>query len=154
MPVVVYRAREIITLDASCPIATAVAVNDGRVLHVGTYEEVSDGLRDQTFSTNDQFIDRVMVPGFIEAHGHLTLDGSLGHLVWTGYDDRRRPDGSVSKGCRSLGDVIERLRERANDVTGTVVGLSNQSGTYNLAIQDSAGSVTYAPVSSVQDIGS
>ena len=122
MPVVVYRAREIITLDASCPIATAVAVNDGRVLHVGTYGEVSDGLRDQTFSTNDQFIDRVMVPGFIEAHGHLTLDGSLGHLVWTGYDDRRRPDGSVSKGCRSLGDVIERLRERANDVTGTVVG--------------------------------
>jgi flagellar basal-body rod modification protein FlgD len=42
----------------------------------------------------------------------------------------------------------------SSNVTGTVVGLSNQSGTYNLAIQDSAGSVTYAPVSSVQDIGS
>ena len=122
MPVVVYRASEIVTLDPGYPVATAVAVRDGRVLHVGTYEEITDALRDQIFSTNDQFRDQVMVPGFIEAHGHLFMDGALGQLVWTGYDDRRRPDGSFAKGCRTIEDVIERLRERAKNAEGTVVG--------------------------------
>jgi flagellar basal-body rod modification protein FlgD len=38
------------------------------------------------------------------------------------------------------------------NVTGKVVGLSNQNGVYQLAIQDSSGAVTFAPVSSVQAV--
>ncbi|MFZ1063173.1 MAG: amidohydrolase [Acidimicrobiales bacterium] len=122
MPVTVYRAREIVTLDANCPLASAVAVLDERVLHVGTYQEVTEALRDTVFETDDRFLDDVLVPGFIEAHGHLYMDGALGHLAWTGFDDRPRPDGTVARGCTSITAVLERLREHAHQERETVVG--------------------------------
>jgi predicted amidohydrolase YtcJ len=122
MSVVVFRAREIVTLDANCPLAEAVAVLDERVLHVGTYREVIEALRDTEYVTDDRYLDYVLVPGFIEAHGHLYMDGALGHLIWTGYDDRPRPDGTVARGSRSIAEVIERLRELASDGRETIVG--------------------------------
>ena len=122
MSVVVFRAREIVTLDSNCPLAEAVAVLDERVLHVGTYQEVIEALRDTEYLTDDRYLDHVVVPGFIEAHGHLYMDGALGQLMWTGYDDRPRPDGSVARGSRSIAEVIERLRELASDGRETVVG--------------------------------
>ncbi len=122
MLITVFRAREIVTLDSSCPVADAIAVRDGRVLHVGMYREVRDALNDEEFDVDERFLGCVIVPGFIEAHGHLLMDGALGQLVWTGFDDRPRPDGTVAKGCRNIEDVIERLRERAKESNTTVVG--------------------------------
>jgi hypothetical protein len=122
MSIVIYRAREVITLDVNCPIADAIAVMDCRVLHVGCFDEVSEALRDQAFDVNTQFLENVIVPGFIEAHGHLFMDGALGHLVWTGYDDRPRPDGTIAQGCRTISEVIARLRDRADESEAEVVG--------------------------------
>ncbi|MHB1209473.1 MAG: amidohydrolase [Acidimicrobiales bacterium] len=122
MSIVVYQAREVLTLDRSCPRGEAVAVSEGRILHVGTYAEVIEALRDQEFRVDDRYAEHVLVPGFIEAHGHLFSDGALGQLVWTGYDDRPRPDSSVALGCRTLDDVISRLSERARSSDTMVVG--------------------------------
>jgi hypothetical protein len=119
--VTVYRAREIVTLDANCPSAEAVAVSGERILHVGTHDEVVEALRDRTFETDLRYAERVIVPGFIEAHGHITMDGALGQLVWTGFDDRPRPDGTPAVGCRSIEEVVERLREHANGDKHTIV---------------------------------
>ena len=47
------------------------------------------------------------MPGFIEAHGHLMSDGALGQLVWTGCEDRPRPDGTIARGCRTIEEVID-----------------------------------------------
>jgi len=88
---------------------------------VGSYDEVVAALGDQSFSVNDTYEDDVIVPGFIEAHGHLYMDGALGELVWAGYDDRRRPNGQVAEGCRSVEELIGRLRVSAADGRGTVV---------------------------------
>lgn len=122
MPVVVYRASEVVTLDRSCPQGDAVAVRDGRVLHVGTFTEVARHLGDQDFTVDNRYLGHVIVPGFIEAHGHLFSDGALGQLVWTGFDDRRRPDSSVARGCKSVEEVVARLAERAQRTHQTVVG--------------------------------
>lgn len=122
MSIVVYRAREVVTLDPSYPSGEAVAVSQGRILHVGSNAEVADALRDQDFTVDARYAEHVIVPGFIEAHGHLFSDGALGQLVWTGFDDRPRPDTSVARGCQSLEDVISRLRERASVSDTPVVG--------------------------------
>jgi predicted amidohydrolase YtcJ len=67
VPITAYWAREIVTLDSNCPSAEVVAVLDERILHVGTYGEAVEALRDQMFTTNDRYANSVIVPGFIEA---------------------------------------------------------------------------------------
>ena len=119
---VVFQARQIVTLDRSCPHADAVAVRDGRVLHVGALDQVLGLVRDQDFTLDNRYGEQVIVPGFIEAHGHLFSDGALGQLVWTGFDDRPRPDSSVARGCRTVEDVIVRLSDRARETGTTVIG--------------------------------
>ena len=62
---------DIITMDDAVPSAEAVAIRDGRILVVGSAEDVTraagaDALvRDLGGAT--------LVPGFIDAHGHLAI---------------------------------------------------------------------------------
>ena len=77
MSIVIYRAREIVTLDKSCPIATAIAVKDERILSVGTFEDVVENLSNDSFEVDNRFENFVIIPGFIEAHGHVFSEGML-----------------------------------------------------------------------------
>ena len=70
---VIYTARKIITMHASNPEATAVAVRDGRVLAAGTLEECAAWGEHEV---DRRFEDKVLIPGFVEAHGH-TADGMI-----------------------------------------------------------------------------
>lgn len=69
--VTIFLNVEVITVDEALPQAEAVAVRDGRILAVGTREEVSRAagagarLRDLGGA--------VLVPGFIDTHGHLAI---------------------------------------------------------------------------------
>jgi hypothetical protein len=103
----IYPAAAIHTLDPSRPSAEAVAVSDGRVLAVGTMDELLtiDG------AVVDGSLERfTLLPGFVEAHCH-TMAGGMWLHTYCGYHERRGPDGRVWSGCRSMNDVIERLRE-------------------------------------------
>jgi hypothetical protein len=63
----------IATADPSAPLVDAMAVRDGRVLALGTADEL-DGLR----GTDTEIVeagDRVVVPGLIEPHMHLWSTG-------------------------------------------------------------------------------
>ncbi len=105
----VFIAALIHTMDPSCPQATAVAVRDGRILHVGEESEVLSHLQGTTYEVDRRFESVVLVPGFVEAHGHLVANGMVDQYVWLGFDDRPRPDGSIARGCRSIDEVVERL---------------------------------------------
>lgn len=103
----IFTARQIVTMHASNPYATAVAVRDGKVLAVGSFEEClawGDAEVDHTFA------DKVLVPGFVEAHGH-SLDAMVVKFPYVGYHDYPLADGTVAKGLTSYRDVIERLRQ-------------------------------------------
>lgn len=69
--VTLFLNAEIITVDEALPQAEAVAVRDGRILAVGTREEVSRAagagarLRDLGGA--------VLIPGFIDTHGHFAM---------------------------------------------------------------------------------
>ena len=94
-------------MDSNIPVATHVAVQEGRILAVGD-ENIVDiwggGVADQTFA------DAVIMPGFVEAHAHMTA-GALWRYAYAGYFDRVDPSGKVWKGQTSIEEVISGLNK-------------------------------------------
>ncbi|MFM9133737.1 MAG: amidohydrolase [Actinomycetota bacterium] len=113
----ILRARRIVTLDESMPIADAVAVADGKILHTGTYAEVAADLAGLGAITDDSFGDRVIVPGFIAGHSHLLDEGSLSRFAWVGSYDRRTPDGGVQPGCPTHQSALDRIARAVAETT-------------------------------------
>ena len=74
----VFVARDIITMNASRPHATHVAIRDGRIIGAGSAEDAESW---GPFTLNEDFADKVLVPGFVEGHAlelhfHI-LEGGL-----------------------------------------------------------------------------
>lgn len=92
---------EIITVDDKKMKAEAVAVKDGKILKVGTKEDVMN-----TKGENTEVIDlkdKTMTPGFIDAHGHLGLEV----LVAEWADIQAPPYGD----CTDIDSIIEKMKK-------------------------------------------
>ncbi|MFO1200323.1 MAG: amidohydrolase [Burkholderiaceae bacterium] len=105
MTTTVFRARAIHTMDPVHPRATHVAVRDGRVLGVGTPESLRAW---GPFELDERFAERVLLPGFVEAHCHVT-EGTSWRRPYCGFHDRVDPDGRRWPGALSIDDVVARL---------------------------------------------
>jgi predicted amidohydrolase YtcJ len=108
--ITIYTAKTIVTLDPGTPSGQAVAVMGGRILGVGTLDEVRGWVTNQGFEIDRRFQDAVIVPGFIEAHMHPQITGVLWQGVYVGRFDRTSPDGIPNAGLATKQAVIERLR--------------------------------------------
>ena len=73
----VYPARSIITMNASQPRATAVAVREDRIVEVGSMETLRPWLDRHEHRIDDRFKDQVLLPGFIDPHLHPTMAAVL-----------------------------------------------------------------------------
>lgn len=111
--ITIYTAKTIVTEDPGTPTAEAVAVLDGKILGVGTLDEVKGWVTDQEVEIDRQFQDAVIVPGFIEAHMHPQITGVLWLGVYVGRFDRTSPDGTLVKGLDTKQAVLERIKEAA-----------------------------------------
>ena len=75
-PLIVYRAKKFYTMDPGWPQATVVAVQDGKILSVGRdLEDLQPWLKGREFKLDETLKDKIVLPGFIEAHGHPLLGG-------------------------------------------------------------------------------
>lgn len=89
------------------PVATCVAVRDGRILAVGDERQAvawGEGEWD------DRFAGKVLMPGLVEGHSHL-FEGKLWQYPYVGYYNRRGPDGRLWEGLRSFDAVVAHLRK-------------------------------------------
>ncbi|HEY6992883.1 MAG TPA: amidohydrolase [Xanthobacteraceae bacterium] len=111
--ITIYTAKTIVTLDPGTPTAEAVAVMNGKILSVGTLDEVRGWITNQEFEIDRRFQDAVIVPGFIEAHMHPQFAGVLWEGVYVGRFDRIAPDGTPIRGLETKAEVIARLRNAA-----------------------------------------
>ena len=84
----IFKASRIVTMNASLPLATHVAVREGRILGMGG-PELLDAFGPVT--VDDRFAGDVIVPGFVEGHGHAA-DG----LMW------RNPSPAISRARRRM----------------------------------------------------
>lgn len=107
MSTTIYQARKILTMNPARPLATHVAVRDGRILGAGALDELSGW---GPYELDTRFADKVLMPGLVEGHSHL-MEGVFWRFVYCGWFDRRDPDGRTWPGAKSLDAVIERLRE-------------------------------------------
>ena len=69
----IYAGGSIITIDDANPRAEAVAVKGGRIVAVGSADEVMAHKGASTKMVD--LAGRTMVPGFVDAHGHATIGG-------------------------------------------------------------------------------
>ena len=60
--VVIYSAKEIVTLDPARPTAQAVAVVGDRILAVGSLDELKAAAGPQPYTVNTTFANQVIVP--------------------------------------------------------------------------------------------
>jgi predicted amidohydrolase YtcJ len=105
-PCVIYPARGVLTMDPSKPRAAAVAVRDGRILGVGDPEALAGW---GPHRVDERYADRVLLPGFVEAHSHL-LEGGIWDHPYVGFYPRRGPDGALWPGLNNTSAVAEGLR--------------------------------------------
>ena len=106
-PITIFQARRIITMNPSRPEATHVAVRDGRILGAGPLEELSGWGPAQV---DDRFRDKVLLPGFVEGHSHVS-EGAFWRMLYVGFHDRVDPNGRTWPGLDSLAAVIGRLAD-------------------------------------------
>lgn len=106
-PTTIYVAKKIVTMNGYLPEATAVAVREGKILCVGTLEECQMWGK---ATIDDTFQDRVLVPGFVEGHGH-TAQGALAIMPYVGFYEAPQADGSIARGIKDYDELIARLKE-------------------------------------------
>ncbi|MGZ8368389.1 MAG: hypothetical protein ACXWVK_06745 [Rhodoplanes sp.] len=111
--ITIYTAKRIVTLDPGTPSAEAVAVMNGKILGVGTLDEVRGWITNEEFEIDRRFQDAVIIPGLIEAHMHPQITGVLWQGVYVGRFDRTAPDGTSIKGLETKQAGIEQLRNAA-----------------------------------------
>jgi len=101
----IFQARKILTMNLSQPLATHVAVRDGRILGAGSLDELKSWGDHQLDTT---FADKILMPGLVEGHSHVS-EGVHWRFVYCGYFDRTDPDGKTWNGLKSIDEVIARL---------------------------------------------
>ena len=86
------------------PAATHVAVHEGRIVAVG---DANDFVHASN-QVDDQFADKILLPGLVEAHSHAT-EGTFWRHTYCGFFDRMDPDGQVWTGLGSTEAIVKRL---------------------------------------------
>ncbi len=119
MTITIYPARRLITMNPRQPEAAAVAVKDGRILGVGSVEDL---LKWGPATIDERFKDKVIMPGLIEGHCHLK-EGGMWSWTYLGWFDRRDPSGHVWAGLKSMQAVVERLTQVDAEMTAKGLAL-------------------------------
>ena len=104
----IYFNGKIITVDDDNPKATAVAIKDGKIIYVGDIRGSKPLMADSTRQIDLQ--GRTMVPGFVDAHGHVVNAGfqaASANLL-------PEPDGPVN----SFAQVVETIKAWEGTATG------------------------------------
>jgi predicted amidohydrolase YtcJ len=98
----VLKNGKIVTIDEKESIAEAVAVKFGRILAVGTNDEIKGYVGETT-----KIIDlkgRTVTPGLIDSHCHQTASGARKYVT---------VELSEESGIHSIADIQKRLAEKA-----------------------------------------
>lgn len=104
---IIFTGDHIITLEPDLPTVAAVAVAGREIIATGSLDDV---LRHQTDATRViELGDRALIPGFIDAHGHMTFVARLIEII----DLASPPVGIVE----NIDDVVTLVRQRIDEDT-------------------------------------
>jgi predicted amidohydrolase YtcJ len=112
---VIYTAKEIVTLDPAKPTAQAVAVVGDRILATGSLDELKVAAGSQPYSVNATFAEQVIVPGFIAQHDHPLLAALTMTSTIIAIEDWVLPQGT-SKAANGRDEYLKRLADASAGV--------------------------------------
>jgi predicted amidohydrolase YtcJ len=110
-------AKKVITMDPGWPNATAIAVRDGKILSVGSMEDLKPWLINSPYEIIDIFKDKIILPGFIEPHSHPIMGGLMLSLPLLSYFDQPNPYGPTFEGLKSKSLMLAKLGEYNKNLT-------------------------------------
>lgn len=122
--ITVFVAKKIVTMDPGWPEGTAVAVKDGRILSVGTIEDLEPWLKRFPYTIDERFKDKVIYPGFVEAHGHPVMGSIAISRPPLSYFPLRNPYGPDFPGVKTLPEAVAALKgyvAKANSPTEPIM---------------------------------
>lgn len=96
---------QVLTMDATNRIADAVVIDGGKVIAVGSLEEVQPYIDDATELTD--LGGKTLIPGIIDAHGHFPITG----MMQLGVDLNSPPIGAVTTMAELLAAVAKKTAE-------------------------------------------
>lgn len=102
----IYVAKKIVTMNPARPVATHVAVRDGKIVGAGSLDELTGW---GEYTLDEQFSDKVLMPGLVEGHSH-TMEGMLWRYAYCGFFDRMDPNGKIWPGLKTIDDVLAHLK--------------------------------------------
>ncbi|MDE2452933.1 MAG: amidohydrolase [Burkholderiales bacterium] len=108
----IFTARRIHTMDESLPVATAVAVSEGRIVAVGSLEDMAPWREGRAVTVDDRFARHVLLPGLIDNHIHPFLGALLMPTEHIAPEAWRQADGSMRPAARTPEDYRRLLHER------------------------------------------
>jgi predicted amidohydrolase YtcJ len=101
----VYTAKSVITMNASMPRASAIAVRNGRIIEVGDLASMKPWLDASEHRIDTRFADSIITPGFIDPHLHPTMAAVLLPMHFITAMEWRLPWGTVKPVTTAQGFV-------------------------------------------------
>ncbi len=105
----IYTAKKIITMEPALPEATAVAVANGKIVAVGSLEDLKPWTSKFDSTIDRTFADKILMPGFIDPHIHPSLPAVLTQFSFLAPDDWSLPTGEFP-GARTPEQYLESLQ--------------------------------------------
>lgn len=106
----IFTARRIWTLEPDRPVAEAVAVKDGRIVSVGSLEEVRAAVAPAAFAVDERFAGKTILPGFVDPHVHPALGATILSMEIVSAVSWATPEGRTVA-VRGREAFLDRLRE-------------------------------------------
>lgn len=112
-PITVFVAKKIITMDPAWPEATAVAVRDGKILSVGSLADLKPWVNKFPYKIDKTFENKIIMPGFIEPHGHPLIGGTAMSRPPLTYLPLPSPYGPTFPGVKTKAEAMALLKTYA-----------------------------------------
>ena len=109
--ITVFVAKKVVTMDPSNPTATAVAVSDGKILSVGSLEDLKPWTDKYPTQINREFADKVIYPGFVDPHEHPLQGGVSSTSYPLTYFPLPSPWAKPFPGVKTLPAAMAKLKE-------------------------------------------
>ena len=131
--VTVFTAKKFRTMDPGRPLADAVAVLNGRILSLGTLDQMKPWLERYNVTIDDSLQDKIVLPGLIEPHSHCWMSAGfmavdyIGPLPWPGIDGMNPAHPHFDDVIDYLGE-LDKTKKEGEPIVAWGFDPANQGG--------------------------
>jgi len=108
--IIIYTAKDIITMNEYKPSVEAVAVANGKIIEIGSLEEITKKLEGENYIIDESFSEDIIFPGFLDQHLHPLLTSLIFTMDIISIEEWELPTG-VFKAVTSPEEYIKELKK-------------------------------------------